>query len=242
MSKSFWGKDPFHDPFFTEQFGNHVGSRKEITIEELNNDGENPVPNTELAVTKIPAHKSHESNNFSFKRVAYGGVNGVYYSSSIGKRTGNDGVVLLEIKEEDKTVGQSFHTISKGIHEKGHTLTKTRDTNGKEDSLQILHNLNEDELNGFEENWKVKADKHMPGWNDGFKSLENAGWNDEGGWDRWRLPWTDGAMVTAGEPGSGSSSTRVKKITPVEIIRVEASWSSCSIEQACESCSQQEST
>lgn len=32
-----------------------------------------------------------------------------------------------------------------------------------------------DELDGFEENWKVNADKNIPGWNDGFCSLENAG-------------------------------------------------------------------
>lgn len=27
-------------------------------------------------------------------------------------------VFLMEMKEEDKTVGQSLHTISKGIHDK----------------------------------------------------------------------------------------------------------------------------
>ena len=85
---------------------------------------------------------------------------------------------------------------------KGHTQTKKRNPDGNEDSFQILHNLNEgmffnffisytllllswsrpyaiynylDELGGFEENWKVNADKHIPGWNDGFSSLENAG-------------------------------------------------------------------
>ncbi|KAL7591635.1 hypothetical protein Lser_V15G31747 [Lactuca serriola] len=143
MSKLFWGKDPFDDPFFTGHFHDHGGSRKEITIEELDTDGGNSAPNTQVSVTKTPTHKSQESDSFSFRRVAYGGVNGVYYSSSIGQRTGSDGVVFLEIKEEDKSVGQALHTISRGIHEKGHTLTKKRDPFGKEDSLQILHNLNE---------------------------------------------------------------------------------------------------
>ncbi|KVH89194.1 uncharacterized protein LOC112526895 [Cynara cardunculus var. scolymus] len=232
MSKLFGGKDPFDDPFFTWQFDGDVGSKREITIEELDDDGKNSVPNTGV-VSKTPVHSSDESKSFSFRRVAYGGVDGVYYSSSIGQRTGNDGVVLLEIKEEDKTVGQALHTISRGIHEKGHTLTKKRDPNGKEDSLQILHNLNEDELDGFEENWKVNADKHIPGWNDGFNSLENAGlnvygrlgWNDHGAWDGWMLPWTnpwesDGAMVTAGEPSSGSSTSagKIKKVRAVDIM------------------------
>ncbi|KAJ0762621.1 putative myeloid leukemia factor [Helianthus annuus] len=217
MSKSFWGKDPFDDPFFTEPFDSGFGSRKEITIEELDNDGHDLVPDTQVAVSKTPAHKPHDSSGFSYRRVAYGGVNGVYYSSSIGQRTGSDGTVLLEIKEEDKTVGQAMHTISRGMNEKGHTLTKRRDPNGKEDSLQILHNLNEDELDGFEENWKANADKYMPGWNDGFSSLEMA----------LALPWmdmwgTEGAMVPTGEPepepSSGSSATRVKKVTPIDIM------------------------
>ncbi|XP_023759775.1 uncharacterized protein LOC111908173 [Lactuca sativa] len=222
MSKLFWGKDPFDDPFFTGHFHDHGGSRKEITIEELDTDGGNSAPNTQVSVTKTPTHKSQESDSFSFRRVAYGGVNGVYYSSSIGQRTGSDGVVFLEIKEEDKSVGQALHTISRGIHEKGHTLTKKRDPFGKEDSLQILHNLNEDELNAFEENWKVKADKHIPGWNDGFNLLENAGmegygelgWKDEGGWGRWTLPWRDEWGTDGGQPSSG----RVKKVTPVDIM------------------------
>nr|GFA69058.1 hypothetical protein [Tanacetum cinerariifolium] len=123
------GKDPFDDPFFTEPFNWGDGSRKEITIEELDNEGENSVPNTEVAVRKQPHHKAH----------------GTYYVvfSSIGQRTGGDGVRLLEINEEDKTVGQALHTISRGIHEKGHTRTKKRNPDGNEDSFQILHNLNE---------------------------------------------------------------------------------------------------
>jgi len=58
MSKLFWGKDPFDDPFFTGHFHDHGGSRKEITIEELDTDGGNSAPNTQVSVTKTPTHKS----------------------------------------------------------------------------------------------------------------------------------------------------------------------------------------
>ncbi|KAL4579505.1 hypothetical protein LXL04_015654 [Taraxacum kok-saghyz] len=44
--------DPFDDLFFTEQFGNHVGSRKETKIEELKNDGDNSDPNTKDGIMR----------------------------------------------------------------------------------------------------------------------------------------------------------------------------------------------
>nr|GEW17454.1 hybrid signal transduction histidine kinase M [Tanacetum cinerariifolium] len=65
------------------------------------------------------------------------------------------------------------------------------------------------------EGWKVNADKHISGWNDGLSSLKNAGLEPYGhlGWkgdedrNNWALSWTDmlrtdGAMVLAGEPPS----------------------------------------
>ncbi|GKC72473.1 putative myeloid leukemia factor, partial [Tanacetum coccineum] len=128
------------------------------------------------------------STSFSYRRVAYGGVNGVYYSSSIGQRTGGDGVMLLEMKEEDKTVGQALHTISRGIHEKGHTLTKKRNPDGNEDSFQILHNLNE------VARWLVhEVGKSM------LTSIYLVGMM---GSVLLRMQGTDGAMVPAGEPPS----------------------------------------
>nr|GEV99226.1 hypothetical protein [Tanacetum cinerariifolium] len=62
---------------------------------------------------------------------------------------------------------------------------------------------------------QFNADKHIPGWNDGLSSLENAGlepyghlgWKGDGDRNNWALSWTDmlrtdGAMVLAGEPPS----------------------------------------
>ncbi|KAI5015164.1 hypothetical protein ZWY2020_056554 [Hordeum vulgare] len=44
-------------------------------------------------------------------------------------------------------------------------LNQLRSEDGKVDSTQILHNLNEYELPGFEESWKGNAGQHLPGWN-----------------------------------------------------------------------------
>ncbi|CAL5331432.1 unnamed protein product [Camellia sinensis] len=187
MSKLFGGKDPFDDPFFTHPFGGMFGTltdsgnrSKEVTIEELDSDG-NPLnlnhsdqPNKELIVKNPNAKNGNGTKSFSFKRVAYGGLNGIYYTASVTRKTGDDEVVLMEINEEDKTVGEALNTISRGVHDKGHSVTMKHTSDGKVDTMQTLHNLNEDELAGFEETWKANAQNLHPDWNSGFNLLENA--------------------------------------------------------------------
>ncbi|GAA0172354.1 intercellular signal molecule [Lithospermum erythrorhizon] len=130
---------------------------------------------TVYCISQERNNRMHGMQSLSYRRVAYGGLNGWYYSCSEGRMTGRDGVVLAEIKEEDKTIGESLHTISKGIRNKGHSITTKQSSGGQSDTLQTLHNLNEDELIGFDENWKDNADKYMPGWNSAFNTLGNAG-------------------------------------------------------------------
>ncbi|KAG9160094.1 hypothetical protein Leryth_022703 [Lithospermum erythrorhizon] len=137
MAKLFGGKDPFEDPFFNEpferlfdwknEFDGQPSSRKQITIDEINPDGDDThhaqeaTDQSKQLVKKNPKKKSTNQGmqSLSYRRVAYGGLNGWYYSCSEGRMTGRDGVVLAEIKEEDKTIGESLHTISKGIRDKG---------------------------------------------------------------------------------------------------------------------------
>lgn len=245
MAKLFGGKDPFDDPFFSEPFGGlfgwndpyngHQGSRKQITIEELNPEGdgdhaqESSEPRKDLVVkNKKPSKKSNGSHSFSYRRVAYGGLNGMYYTCSEGRMTGSDGVVLAEMKEEDKTIAESLHTISKGIHNKGHSVTKKHGSDGREDTLQTLHNLNEDELADFEKNWKANADKHLPGWDKGFNLLENHGsisglwdefanWRGLGGWAFPALEYYGNAGPVEQTGVSGEdSSRRARRRVPVE--------------------------
>ncbi|KAE8730709.1 DHHC-type zinc finger family protein [Hibiscus syriacus] len=56
----------------------------------------------------------------------------------------------------------------------GHSVMRKLNSDGRVNTMQTLHNLNEgkssdlvnfpDELAGFEESWNGKAQKHMPGW------------------------------------------------------------------------------
>ncbi|KAJ9549947.1 hypothetical protein OSB04_022490, partial [Centaurea solstitialis] len=84
-----------------------------------------------------------------------------------------------EHKEADSVTGQAAHRISRGIYDKGHTLSRHLKSDGEVDTMQMLHNINEDELAGFEKAWNGKATKHhLPGWTDGTNAhgLSRGGW------------------------------------------------------------------
>ena len=119
------------------------------------------------------------SRSFTYQSstVTYGGINGAYYTASNTRRSGSDGITVEESKEADTTTKEATHRISRGIHDKGHSVTRKLKSDGKVDSTQILHNLNEDELPGFEESWKGNAGQHLPGWNQnaGISNGDNSG-------------------------------------------------------------------
>ncbi|KAF8662154.1 hypothetical protein HU200_056348 [Digitaria exilis] len=107
-------------------------------------------------------------------------------------------ITVEESKEADTTTKEASHRISRGIHDKGHSLTRKLNSDGKVDTTQILHNLNEDELAGFEESWKGNAGHHLPGWNQnaGAPNSDSSGNRSSSGRDRrsawsWALPGTE---------------------------------------------------
>ncbi|OIT27550.1 hypothetical protein A4A49_65705 [Nicotiana attenuata] len=140
--------------------------------------------NKSKSISKDVAHRLKAKKNegakaqtqsVSYRRVTYGGINGAYYTTTTTRRTGSDGMVLEDSKQADITTGQATHRISRGIHDKGHSLTRKLDSDGKVNSMQTLHNIEEDELASFEQTWKGNADKHLPGWNNGLDLHANAG-------------------------------------------------------------------
>ncbi|KAK6158044.1 hypothetical protein DH2020_005358 [Rehmannia glutinosa] len=136
-----------------------------------------------------------QTHSFTFQSstVSYGGANGAYYTSSQTKRAGSDGLTFEEWKEANSSTGQATHKVSRGIHDKGHSVTRKLKSDGHVDTMQTLHNLNEgnlmlsmrclwqfgslvtnidiyfclDELTGFEEAWKGNVRKHLPGLSGG---------------------------------------------------------------------------
>ncbi|CAH8315550.1 unnamed protein product [Eruca vesicaria subsp. sativa] len=98
---------------------------------------------------------------FQSSTVTYGGHDGNYYYSSTTRRTGSDGLTLEESKEANTATREAAHRISRGFNNKGHTVERTLNSDGRVDTNQILHNLNEDELAGFDQSWSGNAGMQM---------------------------------------------------------------------------------
>ncbi|GAV92207.1 hypothetical protein CFOL_v3_35588, partial [Cephalotus follicularis] len=165
-----------------------------------------------------------QSHSVSFKtcQVTYGGVDGAYYTSTRTRRTGDDGVVVEESKEADKTTGQAAHRISRGINDKGHSVTRKLNSDGKVDTVQTLHNLKEDELAGFEETWKGNVKGNMHHWNRGFGMHSNSGSSssehNEKTWGGWLLPSKEQVRNAVDhEARTNSSGGRTKKVVRINI-------------------------
>ncbi|XP_043718281.1 uncharacterized protein LOC122666199 isoform X2 [Telopea speciosissima] len=175
-----------------------------------------------------------QARSFSFQSttVTYGGADGPYYTSSKTRRTGSDGVMIEESKEADTTRSQAKHRISRGLHDKGHSITRKLNSDGKVDTMQTLHNLNEDELVGFEEAWRGNARKHLPGWNERSNmhgdigaSSSGQGQATNGGWalpsTGQQLPQGSERMRFGGGSGGVRTSTSKRRAKPFTRINID---------------------
>lgn len=178
-----------HVPTIHDHRQSIPNSSRGISIEEVNSDDGKEEPEAGNRMQQYgnqfsmmhDTYTRPQSHSFTHQSstVTYGGSNGAYYTSSTTRRAGSDGLRFEEHKEADSVSGEAAHRISRGIHNKGHTVSRHLKSDGQVDTMQTLHNINEDELNGFEEGWKGKARKYLPGWSGGT-SAHNG--NGSGGW------------------------------------------------------------
>ncbi|CAD6341271.1 unnamed protein product [Miscanthus lutarioriparius] len=132
-------------------FRKHPRESKRAIIKDLSMD------NLGGSSAELASRPQPQTFMFQSSTVTYGGPNGACYTSSTTRRTGADGITLEESKEADTTTGKASHRISRGIGSKGHSLARNLNSDGRVNTLQTLHNLNEDELAGFEESWQRKC-------------------------------------------------------------------------------------
>lgn len=153
------------------------------------------------SVNNIHSHPQARSFTFQSSTVTYGGSNGAYYTKSKTMRTGSDGLTIEESKEADSATGQAAHKLSRGIHHKGHTVARKLNSDGRVDTMQTLHNLDEGELPIFEEAWKRSATKQLPGWSERINVHDGMGsggsmQDDHPSRGGWALPSTEAPHYT----------------------------------------------
>ncbi|KAL8150473.1 hypothetical protein V2J09_020281 [Rumex salicifolius] len=202
--------------------GKHSRSGKEPFIEYPDDDAEERSRQIQFRnehnynmMNNMPSQPQSQSFTFHSSTVTYGGGNGPYYTKSSTRRSGSDGVGFEEHKEADSTTGQALHQVSRGLYNKGHTLTRNLNSDGRVDSMQTLHNLNQEELTGFEQAWNGKARKHLPGVDERLVGLTNNGaissghdaHTNSGGW---ALPSTEHPQP---QPHSHPNPKRVRTNT-----------------------------
>lgn len=118
-----------------------------------------------------PRQSSSQTFSFQSSKVTYGGQNGAYYTSSTTRRMGPDGVTHEEHMEADTTTGNATKRISRGIKDKGHSITKKLNSDGRVETRETLHNMDEDEIEQFDNEWNIKADKALPGWKESHAQM-----------------------------------------------------------------------
>ncbi|KGN46251.2 uncharacterized protein LOC101221550 [Cucumis sativus] len=153
-------------------------------------------------------------------KVTYGGVDGAYYSSTRTRRVDNEGVLLEETKEADKTTGQATHRVSRGIHDKGHSVTRKLNPDGKVDVVQTLHNLDEGELPGFEQAWNGNFQGHRQVPNAGFHHMDpnfDSSGSRNSEISSWGFPFLAERRIENDGGRDSSSSCRTKKVIRINI-------------------------
>ncbi len=122
-----------------------------------------------------PRESSSQTYTYQSSKVTYGGQNGAYYTSSTTRRMGSDGVTQEEHMEADTTTGKATKRISRGIKDKGYSIAKKRNSDGRVETKETLHNMDEDEIEQFENEWNKKAERALPGWKESRAQMLDSG-------------------------------------------------------------------
>ncbi|GBG81754.1 hypothetical protein CBR_g33932 [Chara braunii] len=92
---------------------------------------------------------------------------GNYYSKSTTTRMGPDGVADQQTREQDSRSNTDKLKYVRALGSKARSVLRTRKADGEEESLQTLHNLEEEEAATFDDQWQQKAERALPRWYDG---------------------------------------------------------------------------
>lgn len=92
-----------------------------------------------------------------------GNGNTYSYSSSTTSR-GVNGVTETRHTERDST-GREKIAIKRGLADKAQIVERTRDASGHEETKKYLRNINQDDENRFDQQWRTAAERNMASTN-----------------------------------------------------------------------------
>eukprot|EP00741_Cyanophora_paradoxa_P017352 tig00020961_g16762.t1 len=101
---------------------------------------------------------SFSSSSSSFS----GGPGTVYYSSTSTTRMGPGGVVETQTSVRDGTTGTERIVLERKLGDKGRRIVRERDATGREQTIDTLENVREDEISQFDEQWRTVAERALP--------------------------------------------------------------------------------
>eukprot|EP00252_Welwitschia_mirabilis_P019489 TRINITY_DN4529_c0_g1_i1.p1 TRINITY_DN4529_c0_g1~~TRINITY_DN4529_c0_g1_i1.p1 ORF type:complete len:299 (-),score=72.97 TRINITY_DN4529_c0_g1_i1:292-1188(-) len=103
---------------------------------------------------EIPqAQANYTTRSFSYSSSTVSGPGGAYYATTSKRRINPDGLVEEELHEMDGPSGTESKRFALSVGDKMHAVSKKKNSDGRETTLETLHNLKEDEAANFDRTW-----------------------------------------------------------------------------------------
>ncbi|XP_057864363.2 uncharacterized protein LOC131072255 isoform X2 [Cryptomeria japonica] len=156
-------------PQYTEPIIEHPDDEAEpVRLVHTGDEDDEP---TTITTQHQPSQSrpGYTSQSFCYQSSSVSGPGGAYYTSSSARRTGPNGVVEEGQYEEDTVAGIESRRVARALGEKMHAVSRKRNSDGRENTLETLHNLTEVK---FDETWKRHGGSSFPGPTNRLRMLE----------------------------------------------------------------------
>ncbi|KAK9863575.1 hypothetical protein WJX84_005176 [Apatococcus fuscideae] len=124
--------------------------RNSVTVEEVG-DGEEFTTRSSRPLVEEPDEGTHSSF------VSYGGPGGMSFQRTQSARTGPGGVAEYSESYMDGQRGEGTSHHSRFIGDRGRTAQQSWSSNGRNGNQDILHNLDSQAADGFEQEWAGRS-------------------------------------------------------------------------------------
>jgi len=174
----------FHTPFFKDiwqspfhrgesPFDNHAsGKDGKLEDKDLDNDYNSGVHSIDDILDSEVPHKSNNQSLFGFGgNLPSNGMSSIFKYSTVTKKVNPDGSVETTSRKRDSD-GNEEVVVSRNLGEQTHTVTSKKNNQGEEEKIENFTNMDENDLETFDEKWKQKSQKNprdmfiAPGKND----------------------------------------------------------------------------